>query len=261
MISITYTLHHHTNGDITGPIHGNTGHVHIRNQENGWQIFVPTLRSNRELCYKIHLPEALAKALEIPASSREHISLVLNSSISFINDFLETVGIGQVPGIEVFPRRLVDDSDGEEEEEEGVVATREGTSRVVANEFFGTSQVSRISVAISEGGSTPPSNISSPQLFFEPEPDNIPNIPIQGIIGNVDAYTQLLSHVIRLARQTSLPQSTFPAAPGNGQYLLGYDHQAAFGVRVLDQMRHDSKIGAAGELFVSIPPKRSTQQL
>ena len=237
--------------------------MHIRNQENGWQIFVPTLQSNRELCYKIHLPEALAKAIEIPASSREHISLVLNNSISFINDFLETVGIGQVPGIEVFPRRLVDDSNGEDEEEVVVVvvATREGTSRVVANEFFGTSQVSRIGVAISEGGSTPPSNISSPQLFFEPEPDNIPNMPIQGIIGNDNAYTQLLSHVIRLARQTSLPQSTFPAAPGNGQYLLGYDHQTAFGVRVLDKMRHDSKIGAAGELFVSIPPKRSTQQL
>jgi hypothetical protein len=259
MISTTHTLHH-TSGATTGPIHGNTGHVHIRNQENGWQIFVPTLRSNRELCYQIHLPEALATAIEIPTSCREHISFVLNNSISIINDLLETVGIGHVPGIEAFPRRLVYHSDREEEEEE-VVAIREGTSRVVAGEFFGASQVSRIGVAIPEGGSTPPSNISSPQQFLEPEPANIPNVPIQGIFGNVDAYTQLLSHVIRLARQTSLPQSTFPAAPGNGQYLLGYDHQAAFGVRVLDQMRHDNKIGAAGELFVSIPPKRSTQQL
>ena len=122
-------------------------------------------------------------------------------------------------------------------------------------------QVSRASIAISEGGSTLLSNVSSPQLSLEPEPDNIPNIPIQGIFSNVDAYTQLLGHVIRIARHTSLPQSDFPAAPGNGQYLPAYDHQAAFGVRALHQMRHDSKIGAAGELFVSIPPKKSIQQL
>jgi hypothetical protein len=210
----------------------------------------------------MHLPEALAKAIEIPTSCREHISLVLTSSISVIDDLLETVGVGHVPGIEAIPRRVVDDSDEEEEEEEEVVViTPEGTSRVIADEFFGVSQVSRASIAISEGGSTPPSNVSSPQLFLEPEPDNIPNISIQGIFGNVDAYTQLLGHVIRIARQTSLPQSDFPAAPGNGQHLPGYDHQAAFGVRALNQMRHDSKIGAAGELFVSIPPKKSIQQL
>jgi len=204
----------------------------------------------------MHLPEALAKAIEIPTSCRENISLVLTSSISVIDELLETVGVGHVPGIEAIPQRVVDDSDEEEEEEEEVVViTPEGTSRVIANEFFGVSQVSRASIAISESGSTPPSDVSSRQLFLEPEPDNIPNIPIQGIFGNVDAYTQLLGHVIRIARQTNLPQADFPAAPGNGQHLPGYDHQAAFGVRALNQMRHDSKIGAAGELFVSIPPK------
>ncbi|RFU34079.1 hypothetical protein B7463_g2224, partial [Scytalidium lignicola] len=247
-ISTTYTLHH-TNGCITGPMSQSTGYVHIQNQENGFQIFVPRLGSKREVCYKMHLPEALAKAIEIPKSCREHVSLVLNSSIPVIDDLLETVGVGHVPGIEAIPRRVVDSSD-EEEEEEAVVISPERTSRVIANGLFGVSPVNRASIEISEGGSAPPLNVSSPQLLLEPEPDYIPNIPIQGIFGNVDAYTQLLSHVIRIARQTNLPRSDFPAAPGNGRYLPGYDHQAAFGVRELNQMRHDSKIGAAGELFV-----------
>jgi len=87
----------------------------------------------------MHLPEALAKAIEIPTSCREHISLVLTSSISVIDDLLETVGVGHVPGIEAIPRRVVGGSDEEEEEEEVVVVTPEGTSRVIAGEFFGVS--------------------------------------------------------------------------------------------------------------------------
>ncbi|KFZ02938.1 hypothetical protein V502_11372 [Pseudogymnoascus sp. VKM F-4520 (FW-2644)] len=254
-ISTTYTLHH-SNGDTTGPITQSTGHVHIRNKKNGWQIFVPSLASNREVCYKMHFPEALTKAIEIPISCREHISLVLTSSISVIDDLLETVGVGHVPGIEAIPRRVVtesDEEDEEDEEEEGerevVVTTAEASSRVTVNEIFGLSQVSQVSTPIPEGGSTSSSNDSYPELFVGPEADNAPNIPIQIVFGNVDAYTQILGHVIRIARQTNLPQNDFPAAPTNGQHLPGYDHQAVFGVRGLNQTRHDTKIGAAGELF------------
>lgn len=250
-ISTTYTLRH-TNGDLTGPISGTSGHVHIRNHENCWQIFVPILESDRSVCYRIHFPEALATAIEIPVSYREHISIVLNDSLSILEDLLETIGIGTVPGIQPIRRRVIDNLDPREEVE-GIEGSADLDRRpiAVANEFFGRSQVSQASVTASEGGSTPRSNISSPRLFFEPEEDDIPNIPIPGLFGSVDAYTQLLDHVIRLARHARLPQSNSPAAVGRGQHLPGYDHLAAFGVRSLDQMRHDSKIGAAGELFVS----------
>jgi hypothetical protein len=151
---------------------------------------------------------------------------------------------------------VVSDSDEDEEEEQELVATPlEGTSRIIADEFFGMCQDRRASIAISEDGLTPISNVSSPQQFPRFAQDNIPDIPIQGMFGNADAYSQLLGQVIRLARQSNLPRSNFSAARGNGQHLPGYDHQTAFGIRALDQMRHDSKIGAAGELFVSIIPK------
>ena len=257
-ISTAYTLHH-TNGDTTGPITQSTGYVHIRNKENGWQIFVPSLVSNREVCYKMHFPEALAKAIKLPMSCREHISLVLTSRISIIDDLLETVGVGHVLGIKAISRRVVDESgeedDEEEEEREIAVTTAEASISATVNDIFGLSQVSQASTVIPESNSTPSSNDSYPQLLLGPEPNIVPSVPIQSIFGNVDTYTQLLGHVIRIARQTSLPQSDFLAAPSNGQRLPGYNHQAAFGVRELNQTRHDTKIGAAGELFVSIPPE------
>ncbi|OBT74408.1 hypothetical protein VF21_06830 [Pseudogymnoascus sp. 05NY08] len=255
-ISTTYTLHH-SNGDITGPITQGNGYVHIRNNENGWQIFVPSLVSNREVCYKVQLPEALTRAIEIPISCREHISLVLTSSISVIDDLLETVGVGQVPEIEAFPPRVVSELEEEdksdEEDEEGeevrelVATTSEASSSVTVNETFGLSQVSQASTPIPEGGSIPSSNDS--QLFIAPDADNALSIPIQSVFGNADAYAQLLGHVIRIAGHTNLPRNDFSAAPSNGQSLPGYNHQAAFGVRELNQKRHDTKIGAAGELF------------
>lgn len=61
-----------------------------------------------------------------PTSCREHIGLVLTSRISVIDDLLETVGVGHVLGIEAIPRRVVDDSD--KEEEVVVVITPDGTS-------------------------------------------------------------------------------------------------------------------------------------
>jgi hypothetical protein len=47
------------------------------------------------------------------------------------------------------------------------------------------------------------------------------------------------------------------AIPGNVQFHQGFDHAAAFGIRSQGQMNHDTKIGAAGELFVSsiVPAK------
>ncbi len=37
----------------------------------------------------------------------------------------------------------------------------------------------------------------------------------------------------------------------HGDFNQGYERVAAFGVRSQGQMNHDTKIGAAGELFVS----------
>ncbi|CAG8949950.1 hypothetical protein HYFRA_00004281 [Hymenoscyphus fraxineus] len=67
-ISTEYTIRYQ-DGEIIGPITLNTGHVHIQEHGNGWQIFVPRSRNRKEICYMRELPNALASLFEIDFSA------------------------------------------------------------------------------------------------------------------------------------------------------------------------------------------------
>ncbi|KAF4634009.1 hypothetical protein G7Y89_g4107 [Cudoniella acicularis] len=241
-ISIEYTLHY-ANGETTGPISQGAGYVHIREHGNTWNIFVPSNRRNKEVCYRKHLPEALASLFQVPISARETLSYVLNSSSWAIDDLLETAGIGNVLGIE--PQvRIQAEEPGVLEVEQGLVTNfEELRAAPAASRQSPSSPINRVNSMILGLPSSPISGVSALQLLPE-------RIPRQIVHHNVDAYVELLDHVIRIASRTDLPHSDFPAAPSNGQFLRGYDREAAFGIRSQNQMLHDSKIGAAGELFV-----------
>ncbi|EPE32824.1 ATPase of HSP90 chaperone/DNA topoisomerase II/histidine kinase [Glarea lozoyensis ATCC 20868] len=271
-IRATYTLRHE-NGDTTGPIPGIPGHVHVEEVQGFWAIFVPEIASEREISYKLHLPRALARLLDLPASCRDVIGLVLNSSPAVIDELLETEGIGQVLGIEPPVRRLNDDENtlSDEEQATDTTSTPQGTSRPISRGSDDVPRASRAIMVATERRSAPisreeshrqpldleqavdseqePYPQSPSELESESNLDNVIHLPIRQV-PNVDAYTQLLGHVIRIARETDFPRSDSPAAPGNGRYLPGYDALGAFGVRSLNQIGHDKKIGAAGELFV-----------
>jgi hypothetical protein len=229
-----------------------------------------------ELSYRLHLPKALTGQLGIPTVCRGIISQVLNSSLEIIDDLLATEGIGQVLNIEAPDRNFIDDADtlSGDEQTTDTIPTPEGTSRPVSRESDDVPQASRASMAATEHRPAPVARLESRQQSLdleqdvdpeqEPYPqshseleleldlDNVVNLPIRQAPNIADAYTQLLSHVIRIAREADFPRSSFLAAPVNGRYLPGHDALGAFGVRSLNQMSHDSKIGAAGELFVSI---------
>jgi hypothetical protein len=87
-----------------------------------------------------------------------------------------------------------------------------------------------------------PANIS----LGSPSPEDVN----QDNYYSYDAYRELLDHVIRIANNTNLPQRDSIARYGDGQFHPGFDHEAAFGIRSQAQMTHDTRIGAAGELFV-----------
>ena len=221
----------------------NTGHVHIQEQDGVWQIVVPEDRDAREVCYMRELPRALAQLFKIDLSAGENIIHVLNSSTAVINELLEQGGIGQVPGIEPPPRRVIEDMDGHRVIGEGMTPSEESGESPRVLEQLDTP----ISSVFPEHGMR-----ASPPRQFDPPPRNpSPAYSEEYRFSRENAYLGLLNNVIRIARRVALPHREGLAGPANGQFHQGFNHDAAFGIRSQGQMNHDFKIGAAGELFVS----------
>jgi len=240
-ISTKYKIEYE-NGDIIGPISRNTGHVHIQEQENSWQIFVPRNRDAREVCYMRELPHALTRLFKITESAGESISHVLNSSIVVINELLEQGGIGAVPGVEPPPRRV---DIGEEETPSGGGPGLFQRSDTPSSSIFGEDDV----------------RTSLRQVVARPRSPSLA-YPEGNEVLTPDAWLALLDNVIRIARRTTIPHRNALVGPTNGQFHPDFDHDAAFGIRSQGQMNHDFKIGAAGELFVSsLDPKFCTRFL
>lgn len=190
------------------------------------------------------LPHALTKLFKIAESAGENISHVLNSSIAVINELLEQGGIGMVPDIEPPPpRRIVEELDEHNLNlDEGVAPSEE--SRATPN-LYG--RLDTPSSSIFEEAQVEIFPRQATALPRSPSPAS----PNRNEFFTHDAYIELLSNVIRIARQAILPHRDALPEPINGQFHPGFDHNATFGIRSDGQMRHDVKIGAAGELFVS----------
>jgi hypothetical protein len=271
------------------------GNLHIREEENQWRIYVPQTQKNRYLCYSLSLPEALTRRFHIPSAAKDIINNVLNGPISIIDDILEAEGIGKVGGIEAPPRQGLEEEEGGETSEHEIIAVEEtvGSSRALRAqsaplpatrdrmthrprsgydiEAGGHLAESETSSSGDEEENTPRSQATpassavrrSASPYFAQQ-INIPRDPANpDIIGrrNDDvyaAYRNLLDHVIQLASQRDLPSFNSREGFGNGQFHEGFDHAEAFGNRTQGQMSHDTKIGAAGELFVSTNRKLVT---
>jgi hypothetical protein len=256
-ISTQYTIRYQ-NGEVVGPIAQSTGHVHIQEREGGWQIFVPQNPGAREVCYSRELPHALASLCKIAPLAVENISHVLNSSILVIDELLEIGGVGMVPGMDSPPRVNDENRDQEREELEEGTPSRTSFQRSSVE----TSHVLRESGRVStppERLNTPSSSVSgqgsavvSPRQISPPLRSISPAVPEENAFTRDTAYLELLNNVIRIARRAVLPHRD-AVASGIGRFHPGYAHDDAFGIRSQGQMNHDFKIGAAGELFVSVP--------
>jgi hypothetical protein len=246
-ISTKYTIQL-SREDITRQVP--SGHVHIREQENTWNVYVPENRRDRELCYSLSFPEALTKLFGILPGAREIISNVLSKPIYILDDILEAEGIGMVPDIAPPPRPAASESSEEDTSDEDVIAVEDIVVSSRSSRARGTpaSSVRRSHSPLAADQIHDPPELLSPEIA-----DRRPYY-------SYDAYRALLENVIRLASQTNLPHLNSRAAVGNNQFLEGFDRLITFGIRSQGQMSHDTKIGAAGEVFVSTVhnrPRRS----
>jgi hypothetical protein len=235
-ISTKYTIQQYGE-DITR--HVPSSHVHIIEQERGWDIYVPKHRRDRELCYSLSFPEALTKLFGIVPAAREIISNVLGKQIYILDDILEAEGIGMVPNIAPPRREAANESSAEALSDQEVSA---GEEIVVSSR---SSRAQRAPVFSVTGSLSPP---AADQL--QDRPESSPEIADRTYY-SPNAYRDLLDNVILLASQANLPHRNSGATGGNDQFLEGFDPVVTFGIRSQGQMNHDTKIGAAGEVFVS----------
>lgn len=250
-----------------------TGYIHIAEEGNFLQVFVPLNNKHRELCYLRNLPQALTILLQIDLSARNIIQKVLTSSVLVLEDLLDAEGVGKIQSVPP-PRRngeqhddyYDDDEDGEEGEEE-VLSHEEAT----ANSPIPTPQSAPLRGRAAVGIWNSPSRSSSPMVHYQDTPagsqfsesnarvslspdrhlSRSPT-PEQANFGRSAGYIRLLDHVIRMSIRFVFPHHDTVPQVGNGEIHQGFNHGDAFGVRSQGQMSHDIKIGAAGELFVSI---------
>ncbi|KAE8447535.1 hypothetical protein EG329_010665 [Mollisiaceae sp. DMI_Dod_QoI] len=258
-ISTQYTIRLE-NGETIGPVAQNAGFVHIQVHDTTWQIFVPQDRDARDVCYTRELPDALTKLFKISPSARESIGHVLNSRVSIIEELLEQAGIATVQGIEPPRRRLAEDRDEHEAmireatmrpQDQSSLLTpvgRQSQHGMPSQSTSGRELITRDSERSNASSSGAARASASPFSLAMRAPS--PEYPEEDeyLIGN--AYLELLHNVIRIASQIALPHYNAIPGLGNGDFNQGYDRVAAFGVRSQGQMNHDTKIGAAGELFV-----------
>ncbi|KAL5327036.1 hypothetical protein ACEPPN_004726 [Leptodophora sp. 'Broadleaf-Isolate-01'] len=247
-----------------------TGYIHIAEEGNFLQVFVPLNNKHRELCYLRNLPQALTILLQIDLSARNIIQKVLTSSVLVLEDLLDAEGVGKIQSVPP-PRRngeqhddyYDDDEDGEEGEEE-VLSHEEAT----ANSPIPTPQSAPLRGRAAVGIWNSPSRSSSPMVHYQDTPagsqfsesnarvslspdrhlSRSPT-PEQANFGRSAGYIRLLDHVIRMSIRFVFPHHDTVPQVGNGEIHQGFNHGDAFGVRSQGQMSHDIKIGAAGELF------------
>lgn len=216
---------------------------------------MPENEQHLEICYSRQLPDAFSKLFEISSSAREDLGSVLRSSIANIDALLDDAGVANVPGFENRRRRDSQDGQGLEisaSEEETPPLTNASRRESFSNDI--ENAIARLSVDLSEQPPTPSSSGFEEPGIRQSVPPNIllPRSPSPDQRFDPDsAYRGLLENVIRKASQISIPRCDAEIAFGDAQFHEGYDHEAAFGVRSQAQMNHDTKIGAAGELFVS----------
>lgn len=244
--------------EVTASVQSDSGSVHIEEVSNVLRIYVPRDDSDRQRCYSLDLPQALARYFGLRDSTAPFaFSSVFLTPENLIDGFLDRHEIVRIsPDISQHPESESPDTTSLEAHAEGddVISGSEETEE--GGEGIGTprdtpcpspetaAELSR-TIATYYRTSTPPL-----QLFTVPHPDRASPDTVPRPVSENHRYIQLLDKVIGLAHSLTLTEALRRPLSNVGSNE-NTSHNLVFGVRSENPLAHDIKIGAAGELFVS----------
>lgn len=233
-------------------LHGQTlgrqstsGILHLEDDGTSIRLYVPKDAKLRERCYLTGVPERLVTHLGIEdPSGPKVLGDILKSSLLVLDDVLTDHGIIHVTGL------TADQDSGAEAHTTTARSADTPTTETLVDDL---SWVDSPREASSRDPTSPPSENpvhahttpEEPSLTGTGRAASAPTVNAEGYSRteadqNDENYRALLDHLIGHAQgHTNV-----------SYYLEGHVPNDAFGVRSNNQLLHDMKIGAAGELYV-----------
>lgn len=276
-------------GQTNTTVEGASGNLHILEDDTRFRFYVPKERQDRELCYLFQIPGTLLALLKImDHEASKVIGDIVNATCSAVTDrLLVEHGIVRVQGIEPMPPpsepsiiASVEHPDIEISRPTSQASRSPGTRPMrdpsvsdagwtpspspVRSLIDRSLSATPISHSYSRSLDTPRSRTSSgstrerivprlePRSSISPSPSGRRRRSRSTQENDLGEYRDLLDRVIAAAAHYQLPtcEANIPVtAPDRDPIVLS---DAVFGKRSENQMSHDVRIGAAGELFVSL---------
>ncbi|KAK2731451.1 hypothetical protein FQN57_003372, partial [Myotisia sp. PD_48] len=249
-------------------VESDRGNLHLEEKDDALKIYVPRNQTDRRRCYAVQLPKSLIAHLGIKDSAAQAIfQNVISSEMDILDDILEEEGIIQVNLDPSF-----DGSDDDETDDAHSEAVSSDLSSDLSSDHAelrpearpmtpGAPQDHSLEGSPVHGSApTTPAAIygferplghlrTSPPLLYPDENQNFQNtIPREH--HNSSAYTRLLMQVSEAGRRANFDTGTLNEAVNSTSSASAVLSESPFGIRKLNQLQHDMKIGAAGELFV-----------
>jgi hypothetical protein len=235
--------------------------VHIEEVNDVLHIYIPRDHSDRRRCYNKELPQSLGRYFGLKMDSTVSLTFasVFFTPGDLIDECLDSHGIVRIsPDIALQPESEPTDttisdgsieggdvfsgSDDAQESGEGMY-TPQDTSGSTPE---GAGELPRTIITHNRASAPLPRPFTVPYPDW-PSPDGVPRP-----FAEHHPYIQLLDKVIRLARPLTLSEVLQRPMITVGS-TANTSHESTFGVRSENQLAHDIKIGAAGELFVRQP--------
>lgn len=219
------------------------GRLHFQDDGNHIRLYVPRDAKLRELSYLTDVPERIVSHFEIKDQGAAKVfGDALKCSLFVLADVLKSHGIVRVPGAEPAPQ----------EDQPTMSVESAGNT---PHTDFGTRPISPSSTIVGDTRTSVSSNTGtlsvqgqSARCSRATSPGNVRTYPTEEVIQErvdhtSENYRALLDHVINGARSD------------RGQVRLSSEvfvSDEVFGVRSENQLLHDMRIGAAGELYVGV---------
>lgn len=222
------------------------GVLHLHDSEDHIRLYLPRDKKKQELSYLTQVPERFVSYFGIKDPGAAKVfGDVLKSSLNVLDDVLTSHGIVLVPGVAAQPPPDNETSASSVGSvgDLPIANLRPSTpssasNTVVEDVTLSTASVTDVSGVRAQSVPFARAAVPSTQPAFTWE-----NVSEARVNPSDEKYRALLDHVIQSA--------------GSDRQNLSFSDEPflsdeVFGVRATNQLLHDMKIGAAGELYVSV---------